>query len=171
MKKLIYMILAIGVLGFASCSQEEPGNTAVQPLAGQWYVTFDGVDADGNVVWEDPFEMGHVFTLTYNLASNVDNQMFVSDEGNFWEYKVRVACDVNSLTFGNTDFADNEYYDSQVKLYDGKILKGAATTPRGMPADSIVYYVIFDDDPYIDYGYWSAMRVSGYRYTGFVEDN
>ena len=48
---------------------------------------------------------------------------------------------------------------------------GAATTPSGMPADSIVFIVTFDDDDYPEaFGYY-GYRVSGYRYTGFAADN
>jgi hypothetical protein len=48
----------------------------------------------------------------------------------------------------------------------------AATTPSGMPADSIVFYVQFTDDDlsYQEaYGY-TRYKVSGYRYTGFTAD-
>ena len=68
-----------------------------------------------------------------------------------------------------------------ITITDGKILKGAATTPSGMPADSIVFYVEFDDDYTLDdegnvvyapeyYGF-KNYRVSGYRYTGFTNDD
>ena len=41
-----------------------------------------------------------------------------------------------------------------ITITDGKIMKGAATTPSGMPADSIVFYVEFDDD-------YSENRITG----------
>ena len=75
------------------------------------------------------------------------------------------------------DDEGNEIFDDDVEnacntfITDGKILKGAATTPSGMPADSIVFNVEFDDDPYPGaYGY-KNYRVSGYRYTGFSNDD
>jgi len=45
-----------------------------------------------------------------------------------------------------------------------------ATTPSGMPADSLVYYVSFSDDENpAAYGY-AKYKVSGYRRTGFASD-
>ena len=62
-------------------------------------------------------------------------------------------------------------YDSKLTITNGKILPGAATTPSGMPADSIVFNVTFNDDTYpTDYGF-DSYRVAGYRYTGFTKDN
>ena len=70
-----------------------------------------------------------------------------------------------------------------ITITDGKILNGAATTPSGMPADSIVFYVEFDDDyspvdeTMTDYEYTPTLygfknyRVSGYRYTGLANDD
>ena len=47
-----------------------------------------------------------------------------------------------------------------------KILEGAALTPSGMPADSIVYMIQFDDDPD-----GLTYKVSGFRRTGFPADD
>ena len=54
--------------------------------------------------------------------------------------------------------------DSEITLdvTDGKVLAGAATTPSGMPADSIVFFVnIQGDDTY---------KIAGFRRTGFPAD-
>lgn len=53
-----------------------------------------------------------------------------------------------------------------MKITDGKILEGAALTPSGMPADSIVYMIQFDDDPD-----GLTYKVSGFRRTGFPADD
>ena len=170
MKKIVYSILAVAAISMASCAKEEPGMTATEPLAGQWYVTFDAVDNDGKLVEADPHQKGRVLTATFNTSANSANQMWVSDLNNFWEYQAKVNCDVNTLTFSSADWVDNYTYDCKVKITDGKMLKGAAKTPSGMPADSIVYYVQFSDDEDIEAGNWAKYRVSGYRYTGFVAD-
>ncbi|MCF0213415.1 MAG: hypothetical protein HUK13_03045 [Muribaculaceae bacterium] len=164
MKKIAYSILAVAALALASCAKEEPGMTATEPLAGQWYVTFDAVDKDGNLLEADPYSMGRVITATFNTSANTSNQMWVSDLGNFCGYQVKVNCDVTALTFSTADWADNYSYGNKAKVSDGRVLKGAATTPSGMSADSIVYYIQFSDATEI-------FRVSGFRYTGFVEDN
>ncbi len=169
MKKTIYLLMMCAGLLFAACDKEDVGETATVAAAGDWYVTYDGADSAGNVVAEDIFGMGYTHLLTYNLASNVSNQMYVDDQGYFWEYKVKVNLDLDNLTFSATDAA-NEYYDCNVTIEGGKILPGAATNPHGTAADSIVFYVTYSDDPYIGY-YYDKLKVSGYRYTGLASDD
>lgn len=165
MKKAIYLLmLCVGVM-FASCEKDEIGGTATEALAGEWQLTVDLVDDAGNVLMTDPYGMGVILGITYNTVDNVPDKMYVSDLGNFWDYKVVVNCDCNALTFSTNGDAQNESYDCMVNIEDGKMLPSAATTPSGMPADSLVYYVSFsDDDPGMRY------KVSGYRRTGFAAD-
>jgi hypothetical protein len=61
-----------------------------------------------------------------------------------------------------------EYEDIKVKITEGKILLGAATTPSGMPADSIYYKIQFDDD---GVGGTEIYVVHGYRHTGLANDD
>ena len=62
------------------------------------------------------------------------------------------------------------YEDINVTITGGKIIKGGAVTPSGSKADYIEFYVSFSDDSYpAAYGY-KNYKVSGYRYTGFVDD-
>lgn len=170
MKKAIYLLMmCAGVLFLASCEKDEIGGTTTEALAGEWYVTVDAVDANGTVLYEDVFGLGHQLIYTYNTAANVPTDLYMDDMGNIWEYKVRMKSDINSLTFKTEGAVDNEYYDCKVTIEDGKILPGAATTPHGTPADSIVYYVTFSDDDYVPSVY-SKLKVAGYRYTGLAED-
>lgn len=167
MKKAIYaLMLCVGGLLFSSCEKDEVGSTATEALAGEWYVTVDAVDDAGNTLAKDPFGLGYTFVLTYNTAANIPTEMYVSDEGYFWDYKVRVNSDVNNLTFSTNGDVENEAYDCMVNIEDGRLLPQAATTPSGMPADSIVFYVSFsDDEDALKY------KVSGYRYTGLAADD
>ncbi len=167
MKKYLYTIwCALIALALNSCSQDEPMMTETVALAGQWYVTVDLADASGNVVAEDPYGLGRKMHLTFNTAANVPTEMFVSDNGTFWDFQVRVACDVNNLTFGNSDWAENLKYDSQVKIWGGKVIKNGGKQNNGSPADYIEYFVQFsDDDPDMVY------KVSGVRYSGLVEND
>ena len=103
---------------------------------------------------------------TYNTAANVPTEMWLEDGGNFWDYKVRVNVDYNARTFTTNDFVENTSYDCGVRITEGKIMEGAATTPSGMPADSIVYMIQFDDDPN-----GLTYKVSGFRRTGFPNDD
>jgi hypothetical protein len=153
-----------------SCEKDKIGGTATESLAGEWYVTADAINADGTVFEEDLFGIGHFLMATYNTASNSTSEIWVDDATHFWEFKLKAAADINTLTFSVED-ADNEYYESKVTILNGKILPRAAITPSGTPADSIVFEVSFDDDPYpADYGY-ARYRISGYRYTGLTGDD
>ncbi len=165
MKKVIYVLmLCVGAV-FSSCEKDEIGGTATEALAGEWQLTVDLVDDAGNVLMTDPYGMGVILGITYNTTDNVPDKMYVSDLGNFWDDKVVVNCDCNALTFSSDGDVQNESYDCMVNIEGGKMLPGAATTPSGMPADSLVYYVSFsDDEPDTRY------KVSGYRRTGFAAD-
>jgi hypothetical protein len=169
MKRIIFLTIVMAAF-LASCEKDEIGGTATEKVAGTWSVSVDAVDAAGEVVFEDFFGIGHFNLLTYNTVKNVPTELWVDDGGNFWEFKVVVDLDYGAGLFSTKDFVDNHAYDSQVKISGGKVLYGAATTPSGMPADSIVFYVSFDDDTYPDdYGY-ENYKVSGYRYTGLAND-
>lgn len=167
MKKAIYLLMMCAGMAFTSCEKDEVGTTATEALAGEWYVTVDAVDDAGNTVATDPFGLGYTFVLTYNTAANIPTEMYVSDQGNFWDYTVRVNSDMSNLTFSTDGDVQNEAYDCMVNIEDGRMLPGAATTPSGMPADSIVFYVSFSDDG----NGFSKYKVSGYRYTGLAADD
>lgn len=79
---------------------------------------------------------------------------------------MKVNVNYAERTFSTPDFVNNVIYESKVKISDGKVLENAATTPSGMPADSIVYMVQFDDD---ENGL--TYKVSGFRRTGFPADD
>ncbi|MCD7941505.1 MAG: hypothetical protein LUH50_16455 [Bacteroides intestinalis] len=170
MKKAIYLLMMCAGVLVISCEKDEIGKTATQALAGEWYVTVDGVDANGTVLYEDPYGTGHMMLNTYNTAGNIPTEMYVDDLGNFWEYKTKVKSDIKSLTFKTEGAVANEYYNCNVTIEDGKVLLGMATTPHGTPADSIVFYVTFSDDDNIP-GSYSKLKVAGYRYTGLASDD
>ncbi len=176
MKKLLYLCIAVLSMAFVSCEKDEIGGTATESLAGEWYVTVDAVDNQGNTVYEDIYGLGKFLMNTYNTSANVANQMWVDDKGNFWGFKVKAASDVQNLTFTtngevtNTTKSEDGSY-CKVNIEGGKVLPKAGLTPHGTAADSIVFYVSFDDDPYpASYGY-SKYKVSGIRYTGLTQDD
>lgn len=167
-------------MSFVSCEKDEIGGTATQALAGEWYVTVDAVDANGNTVAEDFFGLGKFLLNTYNTAANVDNQMWIDDNGNFWGFKVKMASDIKNLSFTTngevvntkaSDDGEGGTYNCKVNVEGGKVLPKAGLTPHGTPADSIVFYVSFDDDAYpAKYGY-AKYKVSGIRYSGLTQDD
>ena len=164
MRKYIALAFAAISVMFVSCQKDfEPGGTEVEKMAGEWWVTatviIDGQEA-GDI------ELGHFRMNTYNTANNVPTEMWLDDDGNFWDYKLKVDVDYKNRTFSTKDFVSNVSYDCKVKVADGKVLEGVATTPSGMPADSIVYMIQFDDDEDA-----LTYKVSGFRRTGFPADD
>lgn len=174
MKKVLMILGIVASALMISCQKDPIENTATMATAGQWYVQMDAVDASGNLPdadYADFFGLGNVMILTYNTAANTPDEMLVSDLGELWDFVIKVKCDQNALTFGNTAEVENLSYESNVLLTNGKITIDGATTPSGMKADAIVFEVSFDDDPYpAAYGY-DHYKVHGYRYTGLANDD
>ena len=186
MKKYIYLsFVFLFFFSFQSCEEKyEPGGTAVQDMAGDWWVTNqqsideffylfydegempDEADIE-NWNWDYIYDDSHSHIFTYNTAANVSTEMFVEDGGSFWDYKVKAKVDYSAKTFEVSETANLAYDDCDVTIIKGKIMKGAATSPSGTPVDSIVFYVKFNDDPY---GF-TYTKVSGFRKTGFPEDD
>lgn len=174
MKKAIFLMMICAGFALTSCEKEEIGGTATENIAGDWYVTCDAVDENGDVVpgLEDPLDLGRFHILTYNTAANTDDQLYVDDLGEFWEFKVKTTSDAKNMTFATNGAVANEAYeDCDVTITGGKILPKAGRQNNGSPADSIVFYVSFSDDPFpAAYGY-TNYKVSGIRYSGLVEND
>lgn len=190
MKKVFYFAALLFGLTFTACSKEDIEDTATVNTAGQWYVTVDAVDEDGNPIegGEDYWELGAPkIILTYNVADNSANQMWVNLNGigNFaddYEYdgypnydiRAKVNCDQNTLTFSCTEsenIAETVLVDPMPVTIEGKILKGAGHQKNGSVADSIIFYVTYKDDPwYPDDGY-AKYKISGIRYSGLDKND
>jgi hypothetical protein len=167
MKRYIYLFVMAVAISFQSCNKDtEPGGTAVQDMAGDWWVTYQYESSPG--VWESA-KLGHFMLTTYNTAANKSTEMWVNDNGNFWGFKSVVKVDYAAKTFLTTDSVSTNsanYPDEKVLFTKGKVLKGAAKTPSAMPADSIVFYIAFSDDSAP-----TVYKVSGFRKTGFPADD
>lgn len=173
MKKILFSVLMLGVVLLSSCKKTPVGGTATESLAGQWYVEVLGIDENGAVLYEDEdlYGLGFWHLLTYNTSENTEDSMWIQDvDGAFWDFKVKVGCDLANETFSINEGENQQYSPCKVTITNGKILKGAAKTPSGMPADSIVMDILYDDDPYAGM-YYDRLRISGYRYTGLAADD
>lgn len=177
MKKVLFFATLLLCMGLTSCEKEDIGGTATESMAGEWYVTVDAADANGNVIegYEDFFGIGRIHVLTYNASDNNPNVLIVDDLENFWGFKVKTNCDQNALTFSTSTSDDNNlvagYEDINVTITGGKIIKGGGVQNNGSKADYIEFYVSFSDDPYPDaYGY-ASYKVSGVRYSGLNEND
>ena len=173
MKKIIFLAaLFVGVV-LASCSKDDIGGTATQSVAGEWYVTVEGVDASNKVVLTDGdlFGWGHFLIKSYNTSANTADSMFLDVPFDLTDYgypdytiKQKVACDVNNLTFVSKSC-------STTTVEDGKILLGQGIQPNGSKADSIVFYVTFKNDEIPSENGFVKYKISGHRYSGLAEND
>lgn len=185
-KYLIILIAALAIVSLNSCQKDiEPGGTAVEEMAGDWWVVYQSSLQEINFIFEGEGEMpslsnienwewDYVYDdaysqlLTYNTAANTADSMFISDDGHYWDFKAKVGVNYANKTFANSGSIPNmAYEDCDLEIIGGKILKGAAKSPSGMPVDSIVFYIKFSDD---SYGF-TFTKVSGFRRTGFPADD
>lgn len=178
MKKVLYFAAMLLTMTLTtSCEKEEVGNTATVATAGQWYVTVDAVDENGELVYadEDLFDMGQQLLVTANTAANTATEMIVDDLQNFWGYRVKVTVDPVNMTFATNTTENNnmveDYEDINVAITGGKIVKNGGKQNNGSPADFIEFYVNFSDDGYPEkYGY-AKYHVYGVRYSGLAEND
>ncbi|MCH5240614.1 MAG: hypothetical protein J1F38_10355 [Muribaculaceae bacterium] len=173
---LKYLSVAIIAVAASSCAKEEIGGTAVQDMCGEWYILVDGVDADGNVVYEDPLDLGYTSAYTYNTNANLSTEMYLEDYA--WEFFIKVDVDYPNRTFSVKDAV--MYYDEDengdvfpvlVNILNGKVVKDGALSAAGYVTDGISYLIQAEDDPYAAAGYWDYLWVHGYRRTGLMGGN
>ena len=156
MKKIVLILMSgIFILGACKKNLPDPGGTAAQKVANEWFVTLQqgGVDLLG----------GHVKIATYNTASNTDS-IWVDDLENIWQFKVKAKVNYDSLTFSASQ-SQNEYYNITVNLTKGKVFVGQGKSKSGNLTDSIYMEAEFSDDPGTTY------VISGHARTRFAEDD
>ena len=170
-RKLSYITIAVALLLLSSCDLKPPyevEKSKVVKAAGEWYVYYDH-----STYGHDPFSVGLTSIITYNTASDVDNLMWLSDEENFWAYTVKIPVNIDDLTFGSEDTVINAVSGYPIKILvrngqifeDAKIMEGSGAT-----TDSI-YFEIWYEDLIDATGIDSdTLFVSGFRRTGFLED-
>jgi hypothetical protein len=139
----------------------------VVKLAGEWYVHYDHP-----VYGADPWGVGYASLITYNTAADNGQEMWLSDQGNFWTYQVKIPVDIVGLSFGSEDTVINHIdgYDIKILVRNGKIMEKVSVRPSGAIADSIYFELWFEDLEDATGLASDTLIVSGYRRTGFLED-
>jgi hypothetical protein len=164
MKKIIYL-MAFCLLVLQSCKKEVvAGGTAVQDMAGEWWVQVQIINtADGSVV--QPYGEDYSKVSTYNTSENTPNQMWMDDAKTYYGLKAKVTVDYVNKTFSATD-ADENYFGIKVTIKNGKIVKDGAIGPVSKDVtDAISYDATFSDDPTHTY------QFKGYHRTMFPGDD
>lgn len=166
----MFVFASLVVFGFIACSvetDENPGGTRVQDMAGFWDVRVDVVNADGTIE-TDPFNIGSLKLMTYNTAENVDNAMWMNLDGgkSFWSMKFILPINYGAKTFscGETSYNVDDSEAGNVVISEGKVLLKQGHNLHGMPADSIVFKAKFSDDKNN-----LTYMIAGTRHSGFNE--
>lgn len=152
-----------------SCTEDpEVWDSKVLELSGDWFVRYDH-----EKYGEDPFGSGFTPLMTFNTAKDDGTEIWITDDGNFWDYKVKVNVNTSNLTFGSDQALVNSVdgYEISVKIMNGKIIKNAVTQPSGYVSDSIYFEVWFGDLEDATGIANDKLLVGGYRRTGFPVDD
>lgn len=151
-----------------SCTEDvDIWDSSTKEFAGDWYVRYDHA-----TYGEDPFGAGFNGLTTYNTAADDGKEIWLSDDGHFWDYKVRIPVNQSDISFGSADKVMSivDGYEIEVIIKNGKIIKEAALLPSGVMADSIYFEVWFEDLEGATGIANDVLYVGGYRKTGFSED-
>lgn len=165
MKKYSLLLILFTLLAVNACKKDsletygsgDAGQSSTYPVSGEWWVKYS---------LGTSYESDYYALLTYNLATNKGDSIWVDDHGDFWaeSIKFKAAVDVKNKTFAVKN-AQNINNSTTVTLLDGKVLLGAATTTAGNKSDSIYVKFIYSDDPA------DTFVCAGYRRTGFQADD
>jgi len=160
LKKLLILpfLLSLGFL--SSCDQDDEPEIeymATYPVSGEWVVNYYVENSAGELEKIAP----HTQIRAYNTAANVPTEIWIDDQGTFWDYKVRAGLNMSDLSFSGTEL-ENQSYESKVTITDGKVIRNG-TSIKGIPADSIYFRVSFDDD---EEPYSTIYHAAGHRSNG-----
>ena len=163
LKNLSYLFFALALsISFVSCEKVESvpdeSDIVAEDMMGSWYVEFlvDGADVYG---------LGLNKINTYNTSANDGNFMWIDDNANLWEFKVKCPINPSDQTFSGTGLYSNvDGYEVDVNITNGKITKDGITSPSGQTTYKIDFEAEFSDDPGTIY------QLVGYRYTGLAGD-
>lgn len=120
MKNIFYVITIVAfVFGFSSCEDDyEVENTKVAVFAGDWF--YEVFDADNNL--EMPYDYKESTLLSYNTASNLENEVYFDDQEVYLYFKSRFELKGSAESFSSEALALNEYeYDIPESI---EVLKG-----------------------------------------------
>jgi hypothetical protein len=128
-------------------------NSQVMEASGEWWIKFS----------KTGYETGYLKVLTFNTAADVATEMWISDNGNWKNIKVKCPVNIENLTFAGTNLA-NAATSMTVVIKNGKITKGGGLSTSGVVTDKISFEIELSSEPGVTY------KAEGTRKTGFVED-
>lgn len=156
MKKYIFYIMILAGLIISSCDKKEEFeqiDSNVVEAAGEWWIQFSA----------DDYETGYLKVLTYNTAENTENEIWISDKGNWKGILCKCQLDLSALTFSSNN-VENQSGNNTITIKNGKIEKDAGLSTSGLVTDKISFEIEMSDEPGVTY------HAVGTRKTGYIED-
>lgn len=146
---------------------DEIDNSALGYLAGTWNVHLTAVDAEGNEVLTDDwfYQLGLVQIRTFSVGKNITDSLWLEDvNGAIWNFKVKVACNIQTGEFCVTDAPNalsstTPETDFSTTITNGKIIR---TSEYSEYSDFITLDILFSNDTEASL-YYDRMRLSGHR--------
>ena len=157
MNKIATIILsAVFFMGLFSCeTMEDPEikNTSTWPLNGEYWVTYDGPTAPAGY---------HKIIIT-NTAADDGQSILINDAE--LDLVTKADVDMEAVSFGVTDYAAND--TTTVSISSGQVITDGTMTPVSeVPTDSL-----YMEMEIVTPSLTEQLTISGYKYTGWTEDN
>jgi len=170
MKKILIFTSFVVALLSTSCDKKEEFeqvNSSTVEVSGEYYVYYNH-----ETYGEDPFGAGLTKVIISNTAADNGQEILLSDQGNFWDYTVKLPVNIDAMTFGSESEVTSvvKDYEIQVIVKNGKIIKDAVELPSGVMADSIYFEIWFEDLEDATNIANDKLLVGGFRKSGFLED-
>jgi hypothetical protein len=157
-RKYLFFIAFTCTIFYACQKKPEVGGTATQSMANEWWVQLYDPTGAAATDW------GHI--ATYNTSANNADEIWVDDQGEIWDFKVKAKADLKAMTFSaNKAVSVVDNYNIKVTITDGKIIPNVGHSKTGVLTDSISMKIEFEDDPGTIYS------LRGHARTRFAEDD
>ena len=140
-------------------------------------LTYNVAANNSTQMWVNIMGIGN-FAADYNTPRYPD-----------YDFITKVDCNQGTLTFSSVEseniaepvvWTDEDEDGNEIEVarvdpmpvsIEGKILKGAGRQNNGSPADSIIMYVKYKDDPWVPDDGYTKYKISGIRYSGLEEND
>lgn len=161
---IVFLVLTVGLgtsCNYDTFEEVDIEYTSTFPINGEYYVQYLVDDGTGELV--DIYNWGRTILTITNDARNQGDSIVITDNDNFWEFKVKAAVDMNSLTWSVNEGYDYVWNDATT-ITNGQFFKDQGLSRDGNVTDSIYMEITWESDPGTTY------VVAGVRRTGFLED-
>ena len=147
---LLYLILVALVISCETLPDPEYEHSTIWPVSGEWWVTYKFDFGSGLDDW---YGVGYTRLQTFNTSANNADSVWITDDGHFWDYKVKAGLNMGQKTFA-VDQGIDLIWDDTTSISNGQIIER-------VDGDSIYMEIVWASDPTTTY-ICSGRRVKGF---------